>query len=132
MAHFAGIDKDGIVINTIVIPDANEANGPEYCHELTKNNKSYSGVVEWLQTSYNTYGNVHLLGGNALRGNYAVRGSIYLQEFDAFVDPQPFESWILNEETWLWEAPTPRPDDKKIYQWDEDSTSWVEVIQETE
>lgn len=94
-----------------------------------------SGVVGhgWVQTSYNTRGNVHYGqdgqpdGGVALRGNYAGIGYTYDEANDVFYAPQPFPSWILNNQTWLWEAPVPYPNDDKLYRWDEDTTSWVEV-----
>jgi len=85
----------------------------------------------WVQTSYNTRGNVHYGqdgkpdGGIALRGNYAGIGYIYNAENDVFYAPQPYASWVLNEQTWLWEAPVPYPDDNKIYDWDENSQRWV-------
>ena len=79
------------------------------------------------RTSYNTRGGVHENGGNPFRKNYAGIGDTYDAERDAFYSPQPYASWTLDEETCLWEAPTARPDDDKIYNWDEDTTSWVEV-----
>jgi len=89
----------------------------------------------WLQTSYNTRGNVHYApdsnipdGGIALRGNYAGIGMIYDSEYDVFYSQSPFPSWVLNHDTWLWQAPTPMPTDGKNYRWDESTTSWVEVI----
>ena len=87
----------------------------------------------WIQTSYNTRGNVHYGqdgnpdGGVALRGNYAGIGYTYDQVNDVFYAPQPFPSWTLNQSTWTWEAPTPYPTDGKTYRWDEPTTSWVEV-----
>ena len=94
-----------------------------------------SGVVGhgWVQTSYNTKGNVHYGqdgqpdGGIALRGNYAGIGFTYDEANDVFYAPQPFPSWTLNNQTWFWEAPVPYPNDGKLYRWDEDTTSWVEV-----
>jgi len=80
----------------------------------------------WLQTSYNTHGNQHP-EGRPLRGNYAGVGFSYDATNDVFIDPKPFNSWIINEDTWLWEAPTPMPDDGKVYTWDEETTSWKEV-----
>jgi hypothetical protein len=82
---------------------------------------------EWIQTSYNTYGNQHKNGGTPLRGNYAGIGFIYDRTNDVFYAPQPFASWILNESTWLWEAPTPYPTNDKLYRWDEATTSWKEI-----
>jgi hypothetical protein len=86
-----------------------------------------SSAGEWIQTSYNTQGGVHLLGGTPLRKNYAGIGYTYDRTRDAFIPPQPFSSWTLNEETCLWDAPTPYPNDGKRYQWDEPTTSWVEI-----
>ena len=81
----------------------------------------------WVQTSYNTRGGVHLNNETPLRKNYAGIGDTYDAERDAFYAPQPYASWTLNDDTCVWEAPTAYPDDGKIYNWDEDSTSWVEV-----
>lgn len=86
----------------------------------------------WIQTSYNTRGNVHHNsdnmpdGGKPLRGNYAGRGSIYDAKNDVFYSPSPYASWILNQETWTWNAPIAYPSDNKSYTWDEDSLSWIE------
>jgi len=85
---------------------------------------------EWLQTSYNTYGGVHLNGDTPLRKNYAGVGFTYDSTRDAFIAPQPYPSWTLNEDTCQWEVPVPRPDDDKFYTWDEDTTNWIEVIEE--
>jgi hypothetical protein len=82
---------------------------------------------EWIQTSYNTQGGVHKLGGTPLRGNYAGIGYTYDRANDVFYAPQPFASWVLNNTTWSWEAPVARPTDGKDYTWDEATTSWVEV-----
>jgi len=86
----------------------------------------------WVQTSYNTRGGVHYApnshepdGGVALRKNYAGKGYIYDAVRDAFIPPKPFSSWLLNEDTCQWDAPTPIPDDGKVCDWDEDTTSWV-------
>jgi len=97
-----------------------------------------SGVVglasEWVQTSYNTRGNVHYGqdgqpdGGVALRGNYAGVGYHYDAQADIFYAPQPYASWQLNFATALWEAPTPMPADGKLYEWDEATTSWKELV----
>lgn len=81
---------------------------------------------EWIQTSYNTFGNQHP-EGRPLRGNFAGIGFTYDRQNDVFYAPQPYSSWTLNQSTWLWEAPTPMPQDGKLYKWDEPTTSWVEV-----
>ena len=81
---------------------------------------------EWIQTSYNTYGNQHP-EGRPLRGNYAGIGYTYDKENDVFYEPQPYPSWILNNTTWLWEAPVAMPTDNKYYQWNESITNWEEI-----
>ena len=85
---------------------------------------------EWLQTSYNTHGGVHSNGDTPLRKNYAGVGFTYDKSRDAFIPPQPYASWTLVEDTCLWEAPVAKPTDDKMYNWNEDTTSWVEVIEE--
>jgi hypothetical protein len=86
-----------------------------------------SSPGKWIQTSYNTYGGVHSDGGTPLRKNYAGIGFTYDAKKDAFIAPQPYSSWALNDTTCLWEAPTAYPDDGKRYDWDEDTTSWKEI-----
>lgn len=81
----------------------------------------------FVQTSYNTRGGVHLLGGTPLRKNYAGVGFTYDAERDAFIPPKPYASWVLNEDTCLWDAPTPMPTNGKIHLWRESTTSWVEL-----
>ena len=81
---------------------------------------------EWIQTSYNTHGGEHTLGGTPLRKNFAGIGFTYDREKDAFIPPQPFASWTLNETTCLWEAPVAYPDDGKKYIWNESITNWTE------
>ena len=96
-----------------------------------------SSPGEWIQTSYNTRGNVHCGpdgkpdGGVALRGNYAGIGYTYDRQNDVFYAPQPYGSWTLNQATWLWEPPVSYPDDGQRYFWDEPTVSWkvVEVSQ---
>ena len=87
-----------------------------------------SSPGEWIQTSYNTHGGEHTLGGTPLRKNYAGIGYTYDRTKDAFIPPQPFASWTLDEQTCLWESPTPYPTDDKVYHWDETTTSWVETV----
>jgi hypothetical protein len=95
---------------------------------------------EWIQTSYNTRGGVHYardennqISGpsedqtKALRKNFAGVGWIYDKDRDAFYEPQPFESWTLNEETCLWESPVAYPDDGELYSWNEETESWDAV-----
>jgi hypothetical protein len=80
----------------------------------------------WIQTSYNTHGNQHP-EGRPLRGNYAGIGYNYDATNDVFYAPQPYPSWILNNTTWLWEAPVAYPTDDKRYKWNESITNWEEV-----
>ena len=124
MAHFCQLDENNVVTQVIVVSnkDCADANGVEkesigvaFCERL------FGGT--WLQTSYN---------GNK-RKNYAGIGYTYNADIDAFVPPKPFASWLLNNETAQWEAPTPMPEDAgtgeppKRYQWDEETVSWKEV-----
>ena len=82
---------------------------------------------EWIQTSYNTRGGEHP-EGIPLRKNYAGIDYIYDREKDAFIEPQPFSSWILNEETCLWEPPVPMPEDDQLYFWNEDEKNWTLTV----
>lgn len=115
MSHFAQIDENNIVTQVLVIEQDVVDTG------LFGDPKSF------VQTSYNTQGGVHKLGGTPLRKNYAGIGYTYDKTRDAFIPPKPFNSWVLVEDTCLWEAPTPMPSDDKMYTWDEDTTSWVEI-----
>lgn len=81
----------------------------------------------FYQTSYNTRGGVHLLGGTPLRKNFAGIGFTFDLNRDAFIPPKDYPSWVLNEDSCLWQAPTPMPDDGKRYKWDEPTLAWVEV-----
>ena len=114
MAHFAEI-VDGIVQRVIV------ADTQEWCEQ------NLGGT--WVQTSYNTHGGQHTLGGTPLRKNYAGIGYTYDAGRDAFIPPQPFPSWLLNEETCFWDAPVAMPTDGKPYTWDEPTLNWVEIQQ---
>jgi len=78
----------------------------------------------WIQTSYNTQANVHTQGGTPLRGNYAGIGYTYDAVNDVFYPPKPYNSWNLNQSTWIWEAPTPMPTDGKKYRWNESTQTW--------
>jgi hypothetical protein len=123
MAHFAQVNEDNIVTQVIVVTNEDapdEATGQTFIASI-----GLSG--EWLQTSYNTWGNVHALGGMPLRKNYAGMGFTYDKDRDAFIPPKPFNSWTLNADTCLWEAPTPMPKDDKLYTWDEPTVSWKEI-----
>jgi len=121
MAHYAFLDKNNIVILVIV---GNDENSDVYDWEIYYGSKK---GLKCKRTSYNTQGGTHLLGGTPFRKNYAGVGYTYDEQRDAFIPPKPFNSWTLNEETCLWESPTPYPNDDKFYTWDEDSLSWVEL-----
>jgi hypothetical protein len=116
MAHFAQIDQNNVVLQVIVVHNnelldngvESEAKGIAFCQSL------FPGT-NWVQTSYN---------GN-MRKNYAGVGFTYDAGRDAFISPQPFPSWVLNETTCRWDAPVPYPQDGKAYYWDEPTTSWV-------
>ena len=122
MAHFAKV-VDGKVTQVIVAE-------PEFFNTFVD-----SSPGEWIQTSYNTRGGVHYGqdgnpdGGVALRKNYAGIGYSYDRTRDAFIPPQPFASWTLNETSCLWEAPVAYPTDGGRYTWDEATTSWVAVAE---
>ena len=92
-----------------------------------------SSPGQWIQTSYNTRGGKHYGqdgqpdGGTALRGNYAGIGYTYDPTNDVFYAPQPFPSWTISAPDWTWTAPTPYPQDGKVYQWDESTLNWKEI-----
>ena len=119
MAHFAKLDQDNIVIKVNVVHNnellvdgtENEQKGINFLNTL------FNTSDNWKQTSYNTNGGVHKLGGTPLRKNYAGIGYTYDADKDAFIPPQPYSSWTLNEDTCRWEPPVAYPDDGKIYIW---------------
>jgi hypothetical protein len=125
MAHFAQIDENNIVLQVIVIAD-NDALTEEIGQAFIANRLRLSGT--WLQTSYNTRGGQHINGGTPFRLNYAGIGFTYNEEIDGFIPPQPYPSWLLDENTGLWNSPIPYPEDGNIYTWDEENGVWVEVI----
>jgi len=118
MAHFAKLEN-GVVTQVIVVGNADTANaeGVELEHIGTAFCERILGG-DWKQTSYN---------GN-IRKNYAGIGYIYDVGRDAFIAPQPFPSWVLNEQTCQWEAPVPMPTDGKMYSWDETTLNWIESV----
>jgi hypothetical protein len=118
MSHFAQIDENNIVTRVLVI------------EQDVVNTGLFGNPSSFIQTSYNTRGNVHILGGTPLRKNYAGIGYTYDASKDAFIAPKPFNSWLLDEETCTWKSPVEMPTDGKIYNWNEDVTNWVEVIGE--
>jgi hypothetical protein len=118
MAHFVELDENNVVLRGIVVSNADTADasgvekeeiGAAFCERLL------GGT--WKQTSYN---------GN-IRKNYAGIGFTYDADRDAFIPPQPYPSWVINEQTCIWEAPVPYPNDGKRYNWDENTLSWIEV-----
>jgi hypothetical protein len=115
MSHFAQV-IDGIVTQVIVI----EQDVVDTGH--------FGDPATWIQTSYNTYGGQHRLGGTPLRKNYAGIGYTYDVGRDAFIPPKPFESWTLNEDTCQWNSPVAYPTDDKMYIWNESITNWEEVV----
>jgi len=126
MAHYAFINSNNTVTQVIVGRDEDDL---------------VEGVTDWeayygeqmgercLRTSYNTVAGVHSGGGTPYRGNYAGIGYTYDEALDAFVPPQPYNSWTLNESTYSWEAPTAYPEDGESYVWNENRKEWelVEV-----
>lgn len=123
MAHFAKV-RDGFVVDVIVAE-------PEFFDTFVD-----ESAGQWIQTSYNTHGGKHYTEqedgtrvesadqSKALRKNYAGIGFVYDHERDAFYEPQPYPSWTLDEDTCIWNPPTPYPTDGQFYTWDEDTTSW--------
>ena len=112
MSHFAEIGDGGVVLRVIV------------AEQDFINSGAVGDPSRWIQTSYNTSGGVHRFGGTPLRMNYAGVGYTYDKDRDAFIPPRPFASWTLDEASCLWQAPSPRPEDDKLYYWDEASLSW--------
>lgn len=119
MAHYAFLDENNIVTEVITGKDDEGMDWEQHYSE-------FRGQV-CKRTSYNTFGGQHKLGGTPFRKNYAGIGYTYDAQRDAFIPPQEFPSWTLNEDTCLWESPLPMPIDGKIYQWDEETISWKEV-----
>jgi hypothetical protein len=124
MAHYAFLNGDGIVTQVIVGRNENDLPDGITSWEAYYGNRHNQTC---RRTSYNTRANQHLLGGIPFRGNYAGIGYRYDDNLDAFIPPQPYPSWVLNETTCLWDAPVARPDDGLLYNWDEASQSWQEV-----
>lgn len=117
MAHFAEINNENIVTRVLVTDNALPNEGQDWLEA------NIGGT--WVKTSYNTFAGIHQLGGTPLRKNFAGIGYSYRADLDAFVPPKPFPSWILNLETCLWDAPSPKP--AGSFTWDESTLSWVEA-----
>ena len=123
MAHYAKV-VNGIVAQVIVAES-------DFFDDFVD-----ASPGEWVQTSYNTHGGKHYDPNTGLeddkpplRKNYAGEGFIYDKKLDVFYEPQPYSSWILNTDTYLWSSPIPYPTDGKMYNWDESSITWVEVTE---
>ena len=128
MAHFAELDENNIVVRVIVVSDDDAVDGEVFCNNLLGG--------RWEQTSYNTRGGVHYDpdtnepdSGQPLRKNYAGKGDTFDETRDAFISPQPYPSWTLDENTCWWEPPVPRPaaDPGGYYEWDEPTVNWVYI-----
>lgn len=119
MAHYAWFDENNIVQGVFVGKNENEP--------LPEGYTSWEQYYGAKRTSYNTYGGVHKEGGIAFRKNYAGIGYTYDSVRDAFIPPKPFNSWTLDEDTCLWQAPTSMPTDGANYEWSEDDLTWKEV-----
>ena len=128
MAHFCKLGTANIVLEVQSVSDdiaTTEQAGVDFLNNL------YGPNDVWKQTSYNTHGGVHLLDGTPFRKNYGSIGFKYDQTRDAFIEPKPYDSWLLNEETCLWEAPISEPeltqeqiDNNNFYRWNEDNKTW--------
>ena len=118
MAHFAKLNEKNVVTDVLIVNNIEmlAADGSESeVMGVAFLIRWSGGYSNWKQTSYN----------GKIRKNYAGIGFTYDAQRDAFIPPQPFLSWVLNEDTCLWDAPTPMPTDGQPYQWDEPTTSWV-------
>ena len=111
MAHFARVEN-GLVTSVVVAEQ-----------EFIDTGALGHG---WVQTSYNTIGGIHTQGGTPLRGNYAGVGFTYDATNDVFYAPQPFDNWVLNTTSWLWEPPVAMPQDAYFYTWNQETTAWVQ------
>jgi len=122
MAHFAKLGKGNKILTVVAVHNnvaTTEQAGIDFLNNL------YNTRDVWKQTSYNTHGGVHLLGGTPFRKNYAGEGFTYDSTRDAFIPPKPFNSWTLNEDTCDWKAPVTYPTDGKLYKWNEENQTWV-------
>jgi hypothetical protein len=113
MAHFAKVTNG--IVNQVIVAE------PEFFDTFID-----TSAGEWIQTSYNTQGGIHKLGGTPLRKNFASIGYVYDKDRDAFYAPQPYPSWVLNEDSCIWESPVPCPKDGKRYKWSEQQLNWIE------
>ena len=131
MASFAKLNSMKEVVQVISVHNnelldngiESEQKGIEFLTKLFKHSN-------WKQTSYNTHGGVHDNGGTPFRKNHAGIGYTYDETRDAFISPKPFNSWILNEDTCIWEAPVAYPQDGNRYKWNEQTLSW-DIVEDT-
>jgi hypothetical protein len=112
MAHFAQLDENDVVLQVIVVPDNQEHRGHEFC----ANDLGLGGT--WVQTSYNS----------SIRKNFAGIGMKFDRKRDAFIPAQPYDSWLLNEQTCTWEAPIAYPTDDLMYEWNETDKDWKAIV----
>jgi hypothetical protein len=119
MAHYAFLDENNIVTEVIVGKEEGEDGVDWEAHY-----GAFRGQV-CKRTSYNTVGGVHKNGGIPYRKNYAGIGFTYDSGRDAFISPKPYSSWVLDEESCIWQAPIPYPEDGNRYDWDENTGSWI-------
>jgi hypothetical protein len=128
MASFAKLNSENIVITveSVVNEVLKDSNGVEQETIGIQFLKTLYNEPEaiWKQTSYNTNAGIHSLGGTPFRKNHASIGYTYDSQRDSFIPPKPFNSWILNETTCLWESPIPMPNDDNEYNWNESTLSW--------
>lgn len=121
MAHYAFLDGENIVTEVIVGKDEGEGGIDWEAHY-----GEFRGQT-CKRTSYNTSGGVHSTGGTPYRKNYAGIGYSFDAARDAFIAPKPFASWLLDEDSCLWQAPVAHPGDGAMYSWDEEAGEWVAV-----
>ena len=134
MANFAKLDTENNVLAIIIVNNSDiiDSNGSESEEIGIQFSKKITGWPLWKQTSFNTRGGKYFNPDNTLssdqskafRKNYARIGSIYDENRNAFIPKKPYNSWILNEDTCLWESPIPYPQDNNLYSWNEENKSW--------
>jgi hypothetical protein len=128
MASFAKIENNIVIaVHSVVNEVLKDSNGSEQESigiQFLRTLYNEPNAI-WKQTSYNTNGGVHSLGGTPFRKNHAGIGYTYDENRDAFIPQKPFNSWILNEQTCNWEAPVARPQDGQRYYWNEETLNWI-------
>ena len=121
MSHYAFV-RDGLVVDVIVAEQ-------DFIDLITQQalDRNPTGTGEWIQTSYNTHAGQHTAGGTPLRKNFAAIGYLYDPEADAFYPPKPYDTWILDTDTYQWRAPVPYPEDQGLCAWDPATNTWQPV-----